>query len=81
MLDYKSFNQKTPSIAVWDDHDYSINDGNGLFKHKLEAKKLFLDYIDEPENSPRRSPDRGIYATYSFGDKNSHKNFRNADSS
>lgn len=75
-IDYQEFNSVTPSIGVWDDHDFCINDGNGNFQHKVECKKLYLDYIDEKEDSPRRRTDRGIYATYSFGEKNSYKNFR-----
>ena len=75
-IDYSELNNITPSIGVWDDHDYSINDGDGSFKFKIQAKKLFLYYIDEKEDSPRRNPNRLIYATYYFGDLKSHKNFR-----
>lgn len=63
-------------VGVWDDHDFCINDGNGYFKYKDVCKTLFLDYIDEKKDSPRRIPGRAIYATYSFGEKDSYKNFR-----
>jgi alkaline phosphatase D len=46
--------------AIWDDHDYGINDGGGDYKNKVQAQKLFLDFwkIKEPD---RRSNEEGIY--------------------
>ena len=32
------------------------------------AKKLVLNFLDEPLNSTRRLPNRGIYASYYFGE-------------
>ncbi len=61
---------------MWDDHDYGLNDSNENFVDKAIAKKLYLDFIGEPENSLRRENSIGINATYSFGDLNTHKNFR-----
>lgn len=57
----------TPVIGIWDDHDYGINDGDRLYRHKDESQQLFLDFIGEPDSSPRRSQ-RGIYTTHDFGD-------------
>ncbi len=67
LLDYKITREQIPTIGIWDDHDYGINNGNQLFAHKETVKKLFLDFIDEPQNSERRTPGKGIYTTYSFG--------------
>ena len=33
-------------LAVWDDHDYGINDGGGDFPHKAVAKELFLEVLE-----------------------------------
>lgn len=44
-----------PVIGTWDDHDAGVNDGNSLFPPKLAFKKLFLDAMGEPLDSPRCS--------------------------
>jgi alkaline phosphatase D len=46
--------------AIWDDHDYGINDGGGDYKNKVQAQKLFLDFwkIKEPD---RRLKEEGVY--------------------
>ena len=52
---------KTEIIAIWDDHDFGINDGGKDFKGKNEVRKLFLDVMDVPKDSPRRTNPNGIY--------------------
>jgi alkaline phosphatase D len=47
-------NLGTKIIGVWDDHDYGINDGGQEFHQKHEIRKMFLDAIDEPLDTPRR---------------------------
>ena len=64
---YQEMISRTPVIGIWDDHDYGINDGNGLFAEKEIAKKYFLDFLDVPKQHHRRTQGKGIYATYSFG--------------
>lgn len=76
ILDYSKLRTLVPTVGVWDDHDYAFNDANGDFKKKNVTKKLYLDFIEEPQDSPRRDTSNGIYATYSFGDLNTHKTFR-----
>ena len=44
----------TKIIGTWDDHDYGINDGHSDFIFKHETREMFLDFIDEPIDSPRR---------------------------
>jgi alkaline phosphatase D len=46
--------------AIWDDHDYGVNDGGGDYKGKAKAQKLFLDFW-KIEESDRRSNEEGIY--------------------
>jgi len=49
-----------PIEAIWDDHDYGINDGGADFINKEESKDLFLDFWDIPESDIRNQRD-GIY--------------------
>lgn len=48
--------------------------GNKYSSFKDQIKELYLDFLDEPEHSERRVPNRGIYTSYSFGV--SHKTVR-----
>ena len=65
---YSQLRNKTPIIGVWDDHDYGINNGGKYFQHKTLTQQLYLDFLDEPEDSPRRKKE-GIYESYFIGDK------------
>jgi alkaline phosphatase D len=46
--------------AIWDDHDYGLNDGGKNFTLKAEAQDLFLNFWDIPRSDPRHSRE-GIY--------------------
>jgi alkaline phosphatase D len=46
--------------AIWDDHDYGLNDGGKNFALKAEAQDLFLNFWDIPQSDPRYSQE-GIY--------------------
>lgn len=50
-------------LAIWDDHDYGINDGGSDFVHKQESKELFLNFWDIPKKDPRWKR-QGIYFDY-----------------
>lgn len=50
-------------VGVWDDHDYGLNDGDRHFPSKDVNQQIFLDFIDEPQNSPRRTR-KGLYSSY-----------------
>ncbi len=56
----------TPIVAVWDDHDFGENDAGGDYPEKEASRRLFLDFWQEPSDSPRRGRD-GVYASYVFG--------------
>jgi alkaline phosphatase D len=58
--------ENVPVMAVWDDHDYGINDGDREFELKEETQRLFLDFFGEPAESWRRSTS-GIYNSRVFG--------------
>ncbi len=64
--DFSRLRESVPTLAVWDDHDYGINDGGGDFELKEETQKLFLDFFGEPADSWRRSTP-GIYDSRVFG--------------
>jgi alkaline phosphatase D len=57
---------QTPVAAIWDDHDFGENDAGGDFPFKDESRRIFLDFWNEPADSPRRGRD-GVYASYVFG--------------
>ncbi|MFO1161245.1 MAG: alkaline phosphatase D family protein [Reyranellaceae bacterium] len=57
---YNRLRKEVPHLAVWDDHDYGMNDGGGDFAHKAIAKDLFLQFWDAPADDARRTRD-GIY--------------------
>ena len=47
-------------IAIWDDHDFGLNDGGGDYPLKKEAEKMFLNFWNIPNSDPRRNRE-GIY--------------------
>jgi alkaline phosphatase D len=55
----------TPIIATWDDHDYGRNDAGKEYPHKAESKEIFLEFWQEPADSPRRAHD-GVYTSYLY---------------
>jgi len=64
--EYQNLRNNSPILAVWDDHDYGINDGSADFPLKAESQQLFLDFFDEPVHSERRLTP-GIYQARIFG--------------
>lgn len=65
---YQDLIKNVPIIATWDDHDYGENDAGKDYKKKNESKQIFLDFFNEPKDSPRRKQE-GIYASYTYGPK------------
>jgi alkaline phosphatase D len=54
-----------PIIGVWDDHDFGLNDGGSDFPRKEAYRKMFLDFMDTPLDSPLRSEkSKGIYQDF-----------------
>jgi alkaline phosphatase D len=62
---FKKLIKTTPVIATWDDHDYGRNDAGRHYPMKEESKNIFLDFFNEPINSPRRKRE-GIYTSYFY---------------
>lgn len=65
--DYRDLKDLTPIIGIWDDHDYAFDNARGNFKYKKESQKHFLDFLEEPTDSQRRTKE-GIYTSYQFGE-------------
>jgi alkaline phosphatase D len=57
---YNKLRDNVSHLAVWDDHDYGLNDGGSDFPHKVVAKDLFLDFWKVPASDVRRTRE-GIY--------------------
>jgi len=49
-----------PIVAVWDDHDYGVNDGGREYPLKKESQQAFLDFFGIPAEAPVRKRE-GIY--------------------
>lgn len=63
---YAQFIQNVPVIGVWDDHDFGPDGANASIDHKAERQKMYLDFVDEPADSPRWSRN-GIYGSWTLG--------------
>jgi len=55
-----------PHLAVWDDHDFGLNDGGVEFAHKQASKNAFVDFWQLPADDPRRARP-GLYHAHVFG--------------
>jgi alkaline phosphatase D len=64
--DYQAFKQQVPILGTWDDHDFAYDEANGHYEAKPESQKMFLDFMEEPQHSPRRKQ-AGIFTSYDFG--------------
>jgi alkaline phosphatase D len=63
---FQALRKKAPVLATWDDHDFGGNDAGANYPMKVESQKLFLDFMDEPMDSPRRQRE-GVYDARVFG--------------
>ncbi len=56
-----------PTLAIWDDHDFGVNDGGGeTFPQRELARQMFVRFWNIGEDSPQNHPD-GVYGAYAFG--------------
>lgn len=63
--EFQRLKNSTRILATWDDHDFGWNDAGKHYPEKELSKELFLDFFNEPANSPRRQR-KGIYTSYMF---------------
>ncbi len=65
--EYASFLSSVPAvIGTYDDHDYGTNNSGTEYPERKMSQSIFLDFIGEPKDSPRRQQE-GIYQSYTFG--------------
>lgn len=53
-------------IGTYDDHDFGENNSGSSYPARAESMQLFLDFVNEPKDSPRRKQE-GIYTSYRMG--------------
>lgn len=63
---WQALRRKAPLMATWDDHDMGGNDAGADYPFKEPSQKLFMDFLDEPNDSPRRTQP-GVYSARIFG--------------
>lgn len=66
MPGYQKLRKVCPILATWDDHDYGMNDAGKEYPKRAESQQLFLDFFDEPADSPRRKR-AGVYDVQVIG--------------
>jgi alkaline phosphatase D len=63
---YQKLKAACPILATWDDHDYGADDAGAEYPIKKESQEIFLNFFDEPADSPRRKRE-GVYDAKVFG--------------
>lgn len=61
---YAKLRKSTKIYGIWDDHDSGINNSDKSNKVKEIVRGLFLDAMDEPKDSLRRTRKGGMYESY-----------------
>lgn len=59
-----------PILAVWDDHDYGVNNGGRLFKNKAVSARIFRQFFPLSENDPNTKRGEGVGFARSFAFNN-----------
>lgn len=65
--DFQKLRAAAPIHATWDDHDYGVNDGGAEYTPRDESQRIFVDFWEDPADSPRRSR-RGVYESAIYGE-------------
>ncbi|MEZ5300438.1 MAG: alkaline phosphatase D family protein [Verrucomicrobiales bacterium] len=63
---FAALRKACPLLATWDDHDFGRNDAGADYAMRKESQQVFLDWLGEPADSPRRKQE-GVYAAQTFG--------------
>ena len=64
--EFARLRQAVPMLAVWDDHDYGMNDMGRVFPFKAFSERIFLDFWGAAEDDVRRTRP-GVYDAHIFG--------------
>jgi alkaline phosphatase D len=62
---YQTLSSHARILGTWDDHDFGYNNSGAGYRGKEESQRVLLDFLDEPESSPRRKQ-AGVYSAYRF---------------
>lgn len=62
---YRKLKDNVEILATWDDHDYGENDAGKHYEMKTQSKEIFLEFLNEAEDSERRARP-GIYSSYIY---------------
>ncbi len=65
IVNMQPLNWGTPQLAVWDDHDYGLNDHDKRNPIKEEALQVFKNYWANPSYGEPGNP--GVYFKYGYG--------------
>jgi alkaline phosphatase D len=63
---YRALRREARVIGTWDDHDYGANDSGRSYPKRDSSQALFLDFLDVPDDHPRRERE-GVYSAHVFG--------------
>ena len=63
---YQKLLSTCPLYAIWDDHDYGLNDAGVEFAQKVASQRVFNDFFNVSADSPRRTRE-GIYDAHIVG--------------
>lgn len=63
---YAELARTTPTLGIWDDHDFGENDAGAEYPERVASQSALLDFLREPADSPRRRQ-KGTYESYVFG--------------
>ena len=69
---FQRLREQADVVAIWDDHDYGVNDGGIEYPSKEASRQVMLDFWNEPQDSERRTRPDGIYTSYEY-DEGGHK--------
>lgn len=59
-----------PIHALWDDHDFGLNNGNRTFKYKEESKEIFESFFAQDLSDDEWTKSVGVGGLLSLGDFN-----------
>jgi alkaline phosphatase D len=63
--EFQRFGGQVPQLAIWDDHDYGLNNGDQNNPMRDDSLRLFQRYWVNPSYGTEKTP--GIFFHYSYG--------------
>ena len=63
---FRALFQRTPLYAIWDDHDFGVNDSDGTQPGKEDSLRTFTEFFANPGAGEPDNP--GVYFKFTRGD-------------